>query len=304
MDFTLKKYISLINALKECNPVFCGFSDIVSGNESGYVVLRHDIDRNPDNALVMARIEAEAGIKASYHFRVSEAADTEPVMAEISFLGHEIAYHYEDITSVTGRNGIAGVHMPEEIVYRAFNRFQKNLDYLRKFSPVNVISMHGSPLARIDNRLLWKYYDYHSCGIICEPYFDIDVTNVLYLTDTGRRWDADGENLRDRGIYSGQATNSSRYSDWKTVPRKGSMMDMTSDGSAFRASYIIRHTDEIIYLAHTDSLPDRLIINTHPQRWTDSVLPWVIESISQGIKNQIKIALAGTKFYSRALLHG
>jgi hypothetical protein len=33
-------------------------------------MMRHDIDRKPENALFTARIEAESGIRATYYFRV------------------------------------------------------------------------------------------------------------------------------------------------------------------------------------------------------------------------------------------
>ena len=45
----------------------------------------------------------------------------------------------------------------------------------------------GSPIPRGE--------DY---GIIGEPYFDVTFDEVLYLTDTGRRWDGDAFNIRDK----------------------------------------------------------------------------------------------------------
>ena len=86
----------------------------------------------------------------------------------------------------------------EELAARAFESFRENLAYFRTFYPVRVISMHGSPAERIDNRLVWKYFDYHECDIVCEPYFDLDYSDMLYLTDTGRRWDGDRYNIRDK----------------------------------------------------------------------------------------------------------
>ena len=58
--------------------------------------------------------------------------------------------------------------------------------------------MHGSPLLEWDHRLIWEKYDYRDFGIIGEPYFDVDFGDVLYLTDTGRRWDGDAFNIRDK----------------------------------------------------------------------------------------------------------
>ena len=58
MDFTLKKYRSLIAALKETSIPFIGFSDIVRGDYEQFTVLRHDVDRQPKNAMEMAMAEA------------------------------------------------------------------------------------------------------------------------------------------------------------------------------------------------------------------------------------------------------
>ena len=58
--------------------------------------------------------------------------------------------------------------------------------------------MHGSPLSKWDNRDLWKRYDYRDFGIIAEPYFDVDFNEVLYLTDTGRRWNNSKASVRDK----------------------------------------------------------------------------------------------------------
>jgi len=63
--------------------------------------------------------------------------------------------------------------------------------------------MHGSPMSRWDSRLLWKYYDYKDFGITGEPYFDVDFDKVMYLTDTGRRWDGDFVSVRDKAQGSG-----------------------------------------------------------------------------------------------------
>ncbi|MBC8179929.1 hypothetical protein H8E88_02285 [candidate division KSB1 bacterium] len=44
--------------------------------------------------------------------------------------------------------------------------FRSNLEMLRKLYPVKTICMHGSPLSKYDNRLLWEKYDYRDYGII------------------------------------------------------------------------------------------------------------------------------------------
>jgi hypothetical protein len=286
MDFTLKKYISLVNALKTCSLPFCRFGDIHAAGTVGFIVLRHDVDRKPGNALAMAVAEAEAGIRASYHFRATADGNQDSIIADIAALGHEIAYHYEDLSAVTGRHKASQATGDGEIIALALERYHKNLAHLRTLYPVSVISMHGSPLSGIDNRLLWKYHDYHDDGIVCEPYFDIDVSGVLYLTDTGRKWNGEDSAVRDRGIMLNG--DDDRYEGWKARPVRGSLMCMTEEGRRLRDKYCTGRTDGIISLATHGGLPGRMIINTHPQRWNDRFVPWLIELIFQNLKNLIK----------------
>ena len=288
MDFTLITYRKLLKALKDFLPRFYGFSELIAEDPGRFVVLRHDVDRKPSNALTLARIESAYGIKASYHFRIGVIKDHYAILREIADMGHEIAYHYEDLSEVCKNHRRAGGYLSEETIREAVKRFQANLEFSRKFYPVNIISMHGSPLSAIDNRLLWKYYDYRQDGIVCEPYFDIDVSSLLYLTDTGRRWDGGRFNIRDGGIYSGHGDKEDPYSEWVTRPVRGSLMCMTDEGRAFRAGNMIRTTNDIISAATRKELPQKVIINTHPQRWTDKTLPWIYELVFQNLKNQIK----------------
>lgn len=134
--------------------------------------------------------------------------------------------------------------------------FERNLNKLRKFYPVKTICMHGSPLSKYDNRDLWKKYDYRDFGIIGEPYFDVDFNEVLYLTDTGRAWNTSGGNVRDKA--------KSKY------------------------NYNFKSTFDIIEALGNDELPDKIMLNIHPQRWSNNKLFWIKELIYQNLKNVIK----------------
>ena len=71
MNFTLKIYQSLISALRPAGYTFRTFEEFLSVPADGKVViLRHDIDKRPENALRMAQMEDAWGIKASYFIRV------------------------------------------------------------------------------------------------------------------------------------------------------------------------------------------------------------------------------------------
>lgn len=71
MDFTLKTYRSLLSALRRAGYTFRTFEEFLSVPADGKVViLRHDIDKRPENALRLAQIEHASGVKASYYIRV------------------------------------------------------------------------------------------------------------------------------------------------------------------------------------------------------------------------------------------
>ncbi len=197
LDFTLKTYCQLLNTLRDQGFSFCRFKDYVLNPEGKTIIIRHDVDKLPYNSLQFAKIQTENGIKGTYYFRIIPGSFDEKIIKEIFSLGHEIGYHYEDMD----RCAVRGVRYEEEELAKiAIKSFAMNLEKLRKIVPVKTICMHGSPLSRWDSRLLWKYYDYHDFGIVGEPYFDLNFDEVLYLTDTGRRWDGDSFNIRDKSI--------------------------------------------------------------------------------------------------------
>ena len=172
MDFTLDKYVALLDALKRYP-----FSSLT---------LRHDVDRLPQNSLKTARLEAEREMRGVYYFRAVPESWDEAVIRKIAELGHEIGYHYESLATCRGE------------VDAAYEDFCRNLERLRALAPVRSICMHGSPRSPWDSRDIWKKYDYHSLGIEWEPYLDTDFSETFYLTDTGRRWDGWKVSVRDK----------------------------------------------------------------------------------------------------------
>ena len=186
MDFTLKTYKSLINAIIKAGYSIQTFEGFIQNPKEKVVVLRHDVDRLPENALKIAKVESDFGLKASYYFRVVPFVFDESIIKECVKLGHEVSYHYEDLSLFRGDSE------------KAISHFQEKLALFRKLYPLKTICMHGSPLSKWDNRKIWEKYDYKDYGIIAEPYFDIDFNEVFYLTDAGRAWNNDKVNRRDR----------------------------------------------------------------------------------------------------------
>jgi len=184
-DFSLKSYKILLHALKSANYKFQTFEEYLDHSVQRTTLLRHDVDSWPVNAFQMAEIEAEFDIKATYYFRTSLLSYNEGIIRQIAALGHEIGYHYEDLSTHNGNYN------------NAIKSFERNLDIFRKFYPVKTIAMHGKPLSRWDNLDLWKKYDFRDYGIVGEPYLSIDFDQVLFLTDTGNCWDGYKYSIRD-----------------------------------------------------------------------------------------------------------
>lgn len=247
-DFTIYAYKELLDTLISAGYEFKTFRDYLKNPLEKVVILRHDVDKKPGNSLRFAEIEHEKGLKASYYFRiVPESLHVDKLLA-IKELGHEIGYHYEDMDPAKGD--------PE----KAIKSFEENLQKLRNLAQIDTICMHGSPLSKYDNKDLWQHYDYRSYGIIGEPYFDIDYSELFYITDTGRKWNNRDASIRDKVE------------------------------SPFEIE--VKSTQHFIEQIKTGKMPDQVMINTHPQRWNDELVPWVVELVAQSAKNSIKRMLA------------
>lgn len=253
MDFTLSAYKQLISTLQSKGYFFQTFEEYVKNSKEKVVMLRHDVDRKPGNSLKTALLENGLGIRASYFFRTILQTLKPEIIKKIADLGHEIGYHYENLTTCGGDFRLA------------IDDFRLSLEKLRKLYPVKTICMHGSPLSKWDNRDLWKKYDYRDFGIIAEPSFDVDFEEVFYLTDTGRSWNNFKVSVRDKVKKTGVRGQRSEVGNLK-----------------------LRKTRDIIEALEKGLLPDKVMINTHPQRWDDRFGPWVRELIWQNVKNVVK----------------
>jgi hypothetical protein len=117
--------------------------------------------------------------------------------------------------------------------------------------------MHGSPRSLYDNKDIWKAYDYKKYDLIGEPYFDMDFNQIFYITDTGRMWDGFKVSVRDK------VATTVNWPEYHT-------------------------TQQIIEAIENKTFPSMVMMNFHPQRWTDNNYLWFSELVKQSIKNSIK----------------
>ena len=189
MDFTIKTYKKLLSCLKEHDYKFLTFSDYLSSNENNlpekYIILRHDVDEQAANALKMSETEFNLGIKATYYFRIVRQSNKPEIINKIVGMGHEMGYHYEDLSTMNGDIG------------KAILSFENNLAYFRTFYDIKTVCMHGSSSSKWDNRLLWEKFNLKNYNLIGEPYLSLDFSKIFYLTDTGYAWDGGKYAVRD-----------------------------------------------------------------------------------------------------------
>lgn len=251
MDFTVKIYFSLLKFLLDAEYKFITYNEYLSSSlPDKLVILRHDVDLLPLNSLRFAHIEHELGIQGVYYFRAVKESWDEKVIKEIAELGHEVGYHYENLTTCKGD------------LREAYLDFQTNLQKLRELVSVKTICMHGSPLSPYDSKNIWKEYSYKDLDITGEPYLDTDFSKIFYLTDTGRQWNGYKVSVRDK------------IADYQK--------EWNNRGLSFHT------TKDIVEAIHTGKMPDRIMITVHPQRWNDFGITWVKEFLLQNSKNIIK----------------
>ena len=268
MDFTLTKYNNLLLALKSKGFIFERFDEYIEKSSIASILLRHDVDRKPQNSLATAIIENKLGIQGTYYFRMVPESFNVDTIKQVADLGHEIGYHYETMDSASEKLKVKSKKLKEEEIEKlidvAYEDFCENLEEFRKIYPVKTICMHGSPKSAFDNRDIWKKYDYRQLGIIGEPYFDIDFDKFFYVTDTGRCWNGYKYSVRDK---------------------------MPQQERWVKEGLVFKTTNDIIKAAQDNKLPNQIMITVHPQRWTNNYFEWTKELLFQRAKNMVKWGL-------------
>lgn len=142
-DFTIKTYSQLLHSLKYQGFTLQPFPGFIKDPAFRTIILRHDVDARKKNSLKTAQIENELGIHGTYYFRMVPQSYDEEVIKKIVGLGHEIGYHYEDVSSMDKRQKIKvkrqkweekerktqdGRHTEEDLFKLAIESFSDNLE--------------------------------------------------------------------------------------------------------------------------------------------------------------------------------
>lgn len=185
-DFTIFKYEELLKAIQTyAIPVYRVIDWHIHKPQYG-ILIRHDVDRNAANSLEIAKLEHKLNIKTTYYFRKTRGSFKPDIIKEIASMGHEIGYHYEDLSLAKGDYS------------KAKEFFYTNLGRLKEIAEVKTCAMHGRPFSKHDNRDFWNKYKLEEFDLVAEAFLTIDYSDTYYFTDTGRSWAENSANLRDK----------------------------------------------------------------------------------------------------------
>jgi len=190
-DFTFDTYEELLKAGREAGYEHITVREYLGADEAPerFILHRHDVDRKPENALKMARLEAEHGVSSTYYFRTIDKTFRPGILRAIEDLGHEIGYHYEDMDRADGDRE------------RAHELFERELERLREVVQVDTVCMHGNPLTSHDNREMWgEPPGFEEYGLLGEAYLSTDFVDVTYFSDTGRTWEDGALKIKDHPV--------------------------------------------------------------------------------------------------------
>ncbi|MCD6461227.1 MAG: hypothetical protein J7L61_00590, partial [Thermoplasmata archaeon] len=179
-DFTLVVYERLLLFLESQGYTFITVKDALDHvpKKPPLVITRHDVDKNPDSAVVMGEIENDIGICSTYYFRFPMREKTRRAAIRLHEMGHEIGYHYESLTRARGD------------INRAVSIFREDLEELRKIAPVFTVVAHNGATVTVSNSRVWEETDVKDAlGLLGDASCSISRDVWDYYSDTGRRWD-------------------------------------------------------------------------------------------------------------------
>lgn len=193
MEFTYASYRSLLGLLRENNYTFTDYHRY--GEQPRCVILRHDIDNSLPQALRLAELEAEEGVKSTWFvllrtdFYNPASAASQKTLRRIRELGHEIGLHFDEM-AYDGKGGIgfyASSSTEELIVCEA--------GILADICgcPITTVSMHRPSKATLEEDL--KIPD------MVNSYGQTFFHDFKYLSDSRRRWREPVEDIIRGGEY-------------------------------------------------------------------------------------------------------
>ena len=193
MNFSYEIYRKMLKLLQEKGYAFTDYHDYQAHPRC--VILRHDIDNSLPQALRLAEIEAEEGVKSTWFvllrtdFYNPASAASQRILRRIRELGHEIGLHFDEMAYACegGAETCTGVSTEELIVHEA------NILADICGCPITTVSMHRPSKATLEA-------DLQIPGMV-NSYGKTFFHDFKYLSDSRRRWREPVEDIIRGGEY-------------------------------------------------------------------------------------------------------
>jgi hypothetical protein len=179
MIFLFKEYEKFCENLANSGVFSLSAAEVLKKNPKKFLILKHDIEAKPKNALKIAKIEAKFGHKASYYVHFDIFKDNLELFKDIQNLGHEVSYHYDVLDSNAGD------------FEKAKKEFDKNIAFFEKEGfEIKSVCQHGNPLIKrkgyTSNRDFFRKFkdEYEFKDIVV----NFKVGEFIYISDVGYQW--------------------------------------------------------------------------------------------------------------------
>ncbi|MDD4308776.1 MAG: hypothetical protein PHO32_00180 [Candidatus Cloacimonetes bacterium] len=168
----LREYSTIIHEASLRNYIFFTlqeFSQAQLIDQQPFIILRHDIDSDPQAALKFAMVELQYKVKASYYFR--KLTWDVKVINAIHKHGHEIGYHYEEMTDFAKARHLKDKSAVQLHLKEIQQNFSNNLAELRQTVDFDIkgVAAHGDfAWKRLDlgNRFFLRDKDFRAVNNI------------------------------------------------------------------------------------------------------------------------------------------
>lgn len=255
--FIYKNWDKFCKKISELEVVTMSVEETLKKNKLGkIVVLKHDVETNPKNALKLAKIESKYNLKGSYYVQAYLIKNLKniKILKEIQKLGHEVSYHHDVMDSNKGQ------------IEEAKEEFEKNVKLFEKNGfKVVTVCQHGNPIVKREGYCSNR--DFFRNSDIAEEYNHI--TEVM--VSLKKRIERNYEYVSDAGY------------GWKNIfdPENNDRVD-----SSIKDIKIESFEKLISFIKNT---PEMVIISTHPHRWSNlSIILKLRKIFFSGIKKIVK----------------
>lgn len=173
MEFTYRAYRELLHLLQEQGYAYEDYHTYQRASKC--VILRHDVDNSLEQAMRLAELEAEEGVRSTYFvllrtdfYNPASKVEAERIHRILS-LGHEVGLHFDEVAYAPGEADVTSLILKEAEILSSICG-----------CPVTTVSMHRPSKATLEADL--------QIPSMINSYGKTFFHDFKYLSDSRRRW--------------------------------------------------------------------------------------------------------------------